>query len=114
MAFSELDKFLIEQIKNFRAEGWTSAEIAEELEISTTKIETLVKAAKLPPVSSRKISAERMTQLNAAAKRYNYKSFDDITERSVKINVAKDATRRALNIPKGKGGPGLKKTRRSN
>jgi len=110
MAFSELDKLLIEQIKNFRAEGWTSAEIAEELEISTTKIETLVKAAKLPPVSSRKISAERMTQLNAAAKRYNYKSFDDITERSVKINVAKDATRRALNIPKGKGGPGLKKT----
>ena len=110
MAFSELDKKLIEQIKILRAEGWTAAEIAKELKVSTTKIQLLVRAANLPPVSIHKISAERMTQLNNAATKYGYKSFDSIKDRQIKINVAKEATRRAKNIPVGKGGPGIPKT----
>jgi len=59
---------------------------------------------------ARPVSEDRMAQLNEAAKKYGYKSFDDIKDRQIKTNVSKDATRRALNIPEGKGGPGLKKT----
>ena len=52
---------------------------------------------------ARPVSEDRMAQLNEAAKKYGYKSFDDIKDRQIKTNVSKDATRRAEGVVEGKG-----------
>ena len=110
MAFSELDKKLIEQIKIFRAEGWTTAAIAKELKVSTSKIERLVAAANLPSVLPQKISAERLALLNTAAKKYNYASWEVVPVGPDRDRVAGEATRRAAGKAVGKGRPGVPRT----
>ena len=80
MAFSEVDKKLLEQIKVLRAEGWTLKEIAKELNITTTKVSTLVNEAGLPKVSPIKLSPERIKRLNDAAKAYGYKNYASISK----------------------------------
>ena len=103
MAFSELDKKLIEQIKFFRSEGWTTAEIAKELKVSTSKVETLVRAARLPAVSVHKISGERLARLNAAAQKYNYANWEAVPIGLERNKIAREATRRAKGVVEGKG-----------
>jgi hypothetical protein len=52
---------------------------------------------------ARPVSEDRMAQLNEAAKKYGYESFDDIKDRQIKTNVSKEATRRAEGVVEGKG-----------
>jgi hypothetical protein len=103
-------KSLIPQIRKFRAEGWTTAEIAKELKVSPSVIEVLVREYKLPPAPIHKVSPERMKQLNDAAKAYNFKSYASIKDRPTKQLVAAYATKRAQGKPIGKGSPGVERS----
>ena len=110
-AFSKtFNKWLTEQIIIFRAEGWTHNEIAKELKISTSKVNDLVQAAKLPAASTQKISAARLAELNTVAKTFGYNTFYEAPIGNIRDNIARNATRRSLNIPQGKGSPGIPKT----
>ena len=57
-------------------------------------------------------SAERMKWLDEAAQKYGYESYNSIpnTERALKGNIARDATRRQEGVPEGKGAPGKPKS----
>jgi hypothetical protein len=60
-------------------------------------------------IGNKKITKERLNQLNEAAKKYGFKDFASVEGRANRINVAKEATRRAEGIAEGKGRPGVKK-----
>jgi hypothetical protein len=60
-------------------------------------------------IGNKKISKERLNQLNEAAKKYGFKDFASVEGRDNRINVAKEATRRAEGVAEGKGRPGVKK-----
>ena len=105
MALSELDKLLIEQIKVLRDQGFTRPQIAKELKITVSKLDTLVLQANLKPVSSKKISAERMKWLDKIAKQKNYKNFYAAPVGIERDRIAETATRRAEGRPIGYKGP---------
>ena len=60
-------------------------------------------------IGNKKISKERLNQLNEAAKKYGFKDFASVEGRDNRINVAKEATRRAEGVAEGKGRPGVQR-----
>jgi hypothetical protein len=60
-------------------------------------------------IGNKKISKERLNELNEAAKKYGFKDFASVEGRDNRINVAKEATRRAEGVAEGKGRPGVQR-----
>jgi hypothetical protein len=105
MAISELDKKLIERIKVLRDQGFTRPQIAKELNITISKLDTLVLRANLKPVSSQKISAERMSWLDKIAKQKGYKNFYAAPIGIERDRIADTATRRQTGVYEGYDAP---------
>ena len=105
----ELIELNINKIKELRDQGFTTKEIANKLNVSTSVIENRVREANLPKVPIHKLTSERLNQLNEAAKKYKFKDFASVKGRANRLKVAAEATRRAEGIAEGKGRPGVKK-----
>jgi hypothetical protein len=107
---------VLTEINKYRKQGLTATEIIKKLSESRGRNVTLgeyekfltANRSKLVKVSNKKITKERLKWLDEAAQKYGYESYNSIpnTERALKGNIARDATRRQKNVPVGKGSPG--------
>ena len=101
-------EFYIEQIKILRKQGLTYEQIAKRLKIPKWKVDNLVKEGGLAtstPVSSKKISGERMKWLDKAAKQKGYKNFYAAPIGIERDRIADTATRRQTGVYEGYDAP---------
>ena len=101
----------MKQIKILRKQGLTYEQIAKRLKIPKWKVDNLVKEGGLAtstPVSSKKISGERMKWLDKAAKQKGYKNFYAAPIGIERDRIADTATRRQTGVYEGYDAPAIR------
>ena len=114
----------VTEVNKYRKQGLTAKEIIKKLSesldrnVNLTEYEKFLTAnkSKLVKVSPQKIiDPEQIKALNKAAKKYGYKSFDDVpttklspgkSRYGIREKVVAEAARRLKGVPEGLGSPG--------
>jgi len=115
----------VTEVNKYRKKGLTAKEIIKKLSeslnrnVNLPEYEKFVTAnkSKLVKVSPQKIiDPEKIKALNEAAKKYEYKSFDDVpttklspgkSRYGIREKVVQEAARRLKGVPEGLGSPGV-------